>query len=47
LHLAFALQLAFADRQGGGKTDDYLLAGKKHVISLQRVRTGSYILYIE
>jgi hypothetical protein len=23
LHLAFALQLAFADRQGGGKTDDY------------------------
>jgi hypothetical protein len=23
LHLAFALQLAFADRQGGEKTDDY------------------------
>jgi hypothetical protein len=21
--LAYALQLAFADRQGGGKTDDY------------------------
>ena len=23
--LAYALQLAFADRQGGGKTDDYAI----------------------